>query len=620
MLDRYDDATQEGVVNSETEGFIRKFRAAAADGTALEAIAADVVGFSRSLADQPDDLDVAMAKVSDAAGGVGSVPAEAFAAAACTADGCVLAADPSFVAWEISEADLADAVKRVTATGPRLSAIARNRHGQPVALAIATASRAGAWPLSDGVRAAVDGGPGRFAILGARAASDYAWPDILAAWRFTRSETRLLGALVRSGDLRAAASDAGIGYETARKVVASAMAKTGARRQPELIRDLAMLAYGELPARDLTWRTFADAYQLTHRQAQLAQLVAVGLTRQAAASQLRISMQTAKAELKIVFEICQIGSAAALGQLVAEVDALTRLAAAADVEIVGRGNQRDLLRFVRRRASAGRIAVQDHGPPENLPVICFHTPTTGRHQPAVLVRALQARGLRPISIERPGFGLTSEAAGDPVADAASDVRDVLDELGLAQVRLLGRSCVMAIGFAAAYPERVSRGVLLSTAPPGMRPTRGLFGRFGDLAIDTPWMVAGFARLLVRFSSDTAIMRIAERGLGDCPADIAAFADPANRSDYIRATRQLSTSAGLARELAIHAAGVVVPPAAAAVDWTIVIGARDALVSNPELGRAAWQAALPSARVVVYPEGGRFMHMSHAADIATLLVD
>lgn len=96
--------------------------------------------------------------------------------------------------------------------------------------------------------------------------------------------------------------------------------------------------------------------------------------------------------------------------------------------------------------------------------------------PAVLVAAMQAHGLRPISLECPGFGLTTEAAGDVSSEAVEDLADVFDALGLAQACLLGRSCVMPLQFAAAYPERMIRGVLLSTSPPGMRPNRGLFGR------------------------------------------------------------------------------------------------------------------------------------------------
>ena len=621
--------------------FLERFQDAVADGRPLEALVADIDGFAAAVERAPDALGAAMSAAADRAGGTASVPDSAFASAACTAGGSIVAADAAFSAWDISAAELARAVTQLRAgqgaaspASPlRLSAIADDATGRPVALAVALPSGARAWPLGADVRATLISGAATYAVLGVSGTTagiaggvggplnGGLWPRGFAAWGFSLAEARLAAALMRTFDLRRAATDIGIAYETARDTLASAMARTGARRQPEFVRQLALLAFGDLPEHDATWQIFADAYGLSLRAARLAQLIAFGATRGAAAAALGISEHSAKADLKTVYERCGVdgggGGGAALGRIVAEVEALARLAAATDVEIIVGDTVSAPLRFVRRRRAPGRIAVEDHGPASAIPVIVFHVPINGRHLPRVLVAALQARGLRPVSVERPGFGLTSSAAGDVVAEANADLIDVLDALGIARARLLGRSACMPLAFAAAHPERCESGVLLSASPPDFRPRGGFYGAFASLAIDRPGLIDSMARLAVRLSSDRAIARMTEQAIGGCPVDVAAFADRQNRYDFIRASRQSSVGDGFAREFALHASGEI-PAAARTQHWTIVFGEHDPLGLGGDAGRAAWSAALPAARVEMVPGAGRFVHLSHPHAVAGAL--
>ncbi len=620
--------------------FLDDFRDATARGRPLEAMVADIDGFTAALNIEPQALGAAMAAAANSAGGAASVPDAAFASAACTVGGAIVAADAAFAAWDIPPHALAAAVRQAcpadsrnaaTLAAPRLSAIADDATGRPVALAVALPARAAAWPLDPAVRAALASGAAAFAVLGVSGVGSGggAARRGLAAWGFSAAEMRLASALLRTLDLRRAAQDIGVAYGTARDTLASAMARTGARRQPEFVRQLALLGLGDLPAHDATWQIFADAYGLSARAARLAQLIAFGATRNAAALALGISDHSAKADLKTVYERCGIdsstggGGGAALGRIVAEVDALARLAAATDVEILVGDTVSAPLRFVRRRRAPGRIAVEDHGPDGGVPVVIFHVPINGRHLPRVLVAALQAHGLRPISVERPGFGLTSPAPGatidEVVAEANADLIDVLDALGIARTRLLGRSAIMPLSFAVAHPERVESGVLLSASPPDFRPSQGFFGAFSALAIDRPQLIDGLAKMAVRLSSDSAIVRMTEKAIGGCASDVAAFADPVNRRDFIRASRQSATGDGFAREFALHARGVI-PDTAHALNWTILFGEHDPLGSGGEAGRAAWVAAMPRARVVMVDGAGRFVHLSNPERIATALAE
>lgn len=600
--------------------FLKAFRRASADGAALEWIAADAEGFAAALESDPDALDLAMEAAAGQVGAPASVSAAAFAAAACRKDGSLVASDAAFAAFELPRRGVAEALRVAESGAPRLSAIIDDARGRPVAVAVARPDRALLWPLGGEVRQALASGAAEFGILGVRSAEGIDWAALFKAWALSGAESRLASALVRRGDLRAAASDAGVAYETARETVASAMAKTGARRQPEFVRQLAQLAFGDLPANEATWRTMADTYGLTQRQGRLALLIAFGATRAAAAAALAISDHSAKADLKIIFENCGVASGAALGRVVAETGALARLAAATDVEILGTGAVPAApLRFVRRRREPGRIAVEDHGPLSGAPVIVFHTPTSGRHLPRRLVAAMQAKGLRPISLERPGYGLTSASHGDFVADANADLIDVMDALGLDRVRILGRSVAMPMRFAAAHPERVVGGVLISASPPGVRPAQGLLGSFVALALDHPGLVRNFARMAVRLSSERSILTLTERAVAGSPSDLAALQDPVNRADWIRASRQ-STGDGFVREFVLHADGGSIPPSAFEMDWVVLVGAADALSDgNTTDPLARWRAAMPTGRFELV-KAGRLLHLSHPLLVAQALAD
>lgn len=602
------------------DAFLRAFRDARAEGRGLEVIADDAEGFAAALANEPKALAVAIEAAGAASGGAASVSPSAFATAACRRDGRIVAGDAAFAAFDLPKLALAQAIRDAGSGSPRLSVIVDDVRGRPVAVAVAPPGRALRWPLDADVRQALSSGTADYGVLGVRSADGIDWPTLFSAWTFSGAETRLASALVRRGDLREAASEAGVAYETARETLAAAMAKTGARRQPDFVRQLAQLAFGDLPTSDATWRTLADAYGLTARQGRLALLIAFGATRAVAAASLGVSDQTAKADLKLIYERCGVESGTALGRLVAETDALARLAAATDVEILGSGASVTPLRFVRRRRSAGRIAVEDHGPRESVPVVIFHTPTTGRHLPRILVEALQARGLRPISVERPGFGLTTSSDGDFVEDANADLIDVLDALGLDRVRLLGRSVAMPLRFAADHPERVERGVLLSATPPGVRATGGLLAAFMGLALDHPQMVQSFARMAARLSSERSILRITEQAVGGSPSDMAAISDPTNRADWVRASRQPSSGDGFAREFALHGDGGSIPSRAYSADWTILMGAQDGLAAGVADPQALWKDAMPRARFQVVVDGGRLLHLSHPDIIAAALAD
>jgi pimeloyl-ACP methyl ester carboxylesterase/DNA-binding CsgD family transcriptional regulator len=597
--------------------FLARFRDAAKSGVAIEAIAADTGGFAAASASAPDDLNAAVTAASSGASGPAMLIDEAIASAACTLAGQLVAADDAFLSLPLATATLAAATTDIGNRESTFSLTLTGADGRPIALAFAPWPRAATWPLAPHVRASLESGRATIAVLGVRPRQDDARRRWATAWALTPAEARIAFAVVDHGDLRRAAAAVAVAYETAREAMAGAMAKTGARRQAELVSQLALSGVVQVLKREAGWRVLADVHDLTGRQAKLAVAISSGSTRAEAALQVGASARAAKTDLAIVFERCGVQTAPELAKLVAELDALDGLAWATDVELRSAGEPHEPLRFVKRRRSIGRIAVEDHGPAGATPVVVIATATNGRHLPRRLVEAFHARQLRPISIERPGYGLTTSDTGNPVSDAVADIVDVLDALQLERVRVLGRATNLALALAAAHPERVRSGVLLAPAPPvpGAARQTGLLASIVTMAISRPDLAVPFARFLVRRASAAAIERVFTEVARDCAADRAVIADSVARADLVRATRQAAAGDGFSREFLLHARGGPIPAKALATPWTVLAAGMDSLGQKSV---ESWREALPDARVHVVPDGGRFLFISHADLVADIL--
>ena len=130
-----------------------------------------------------------------------------------------------------------------------------------------------------------------------------------------------------------------------------------------------------------------------------------------------------------------------------------------------------------------RLEFRLTGPPEGLPVV-FHHGAPGAAVPfGPLERAAANRGLRVVTVSRPGYGasdpLPEETSPGTVADAAADTRCVLDALEVADFLALGWSsgAPRALACAALLPDRCRAAASLAGyAPPcakGLDPVAGM---------------------------------------------------------------------------------------------------------------------------------------------------
>lgn len=576
----------------------------------LDVFIDDPDGFGSALNGDPDALEAAFAEASGKeAGPPVALTSDGFASAACDRFGSITVAGPRFLDWFGGTDPFSAAVRDIHPDRPRVSLLADDRNGRPIALAAGTQAVAKNWPLDPVVRAALD--QGGYALVAFRP-GPLSWARAQNAYRLTPAEIRLIEALAGHGDLQRAAYDCSVAYETARKFVASAMRKTGTAKQTELIRAALSVAAGEIPdTRDLG-RLARDLFGLTGRQADLAILIARGASRDEAAEALGTSTHRAKADMRSVFQACGVASAVDLARIFGEINALKGLASACEVTIDGPAGD-EPLRLVPRRWAEGRIAVADHGPPRGKPVLVFHSTMTGRHHSRGMIGALRHAGYRPIMIERPGFGLTDAASEDPIEAAANDIADVRAAFGLNAVPVIAR-CTLAsvIATLAHAMGDVSGGVLVwPDAPPRDDPNRKRMSDRGrELFARHPALARGFCELLCRRTGAAIIERLWRSGAAGITSDLALMDDPAELADLIRSSRQAALGmTGFMNEALLISHG---PKPFSVPDperWTILLGTGYERYDVSDASKF-WSDALPGARIDIVEDGVHFLHATH----------
>ncbi len=608
---------------SRSKRFLRSFQNAAAGANPLAEMNRDWEGFGDALASAPEALKQAMeADAQVAPSGPAFVNPAAFASAACDRDGAVVVADSSFARWAVPAENVRAQLDTLKQGRPSVSFLT-DGEGRFVAVAAASPDFARDWPLADAVRASLDAGKAAYAIIAHRLPDPARSGDLIAArvFGFTGLETRLTQALLAGGDVPQAARLAGVGYETAREAIKSAMRKAGARRQGGFISTCIALQSGEAAGHVQVAPILQDLFGLTRRQGQVAVTVATGCTRSEAAAALGLSENVVKAEMKAVFIACLVESVAALSAVVAQVRALAELAEATGVSLSGAAADGEPLRLLPRRGRAGCIAFSDHGPRSGLPVLILHTATTARHNPASHIRALQAHGLRPIALDRPGFGLSQMVEGDYLGGSADDLADILDALGLARAHFIARGGAMVLSrFGARHPGRIAGAVVINPEPPphADRKRNGPTGHLKQLVYTRPGLIESLARHLSRRASAGIVEAVVLKALEASPADRRLLQDPELRAAYVRSTQQsaLQGAAGFIAVACAEPAEQATPLADGSM-ITILCGAQDPMYDAAD-SLPRWQRVWPGCQVRIVADAGRLLHLQHPALLAQIL--
>ncbi len=494
--------------------------------------------------------------------------------------------------------------------------------GNPSILVYAPAAMTAGWQLPAVVREAI-APAGAEAVVMLTSEGSIGGPlldDATRAFGFSGLETRVVIATIETGSIRKAAARQDIAYQTAREAVAGAMRRAGVTRLPALVTLLAEVGFGVLPEGGDDGSLLADAWGISPRQAMLGMLVASGLDRSEAARASGLSEAVAKKEIERLYLALGVGSAAALARLIAEANAMEWMMRATAGSMGVFESAREPLRYA-LRDDGSRVAWSDYGPASGRPVLVVHCSMTTRFVSRRLVRALQARGFRPIAIDRPGFGLTDPLAGrqpgqhDPFEAAVGDVVLVARQARVRRFDIVSRGAAHhLLALHRAAPDLVGRVVITNPDPASRSDPRrvGFLGAAKEAAMRRPGLIRAAAGVMTGVLNETNFKRIFARSVEGSPPDEAAMAEPDIVEDYWRAVRPFLTGRldGYVNEQMQLATMAPAAPHPGTHGWRFMVAEHDVLY-DPAWVMAYWQRVLPDATAELLPGGGRLMVMAQA---------
>jgi pimeloyl-ACP methyl ester carboxylesterase len=172
----------------------------------------------------------------------------------------------------------------------------------------------------------------------------------------------------------------------------------------------------------------------------------------------------------------------------------------------------------------GRVlAYEEYGDPAGFPVLSFHGGLSSRLDAAPAHEAAVAKGIRLVSPDRPGMGLSSYQPGRRLIDWPADVAHLTEALGIELFAVMGWSAggAYAAVCAAKMGQRVTATALLSSAVP-----LDLYGTTRGLTIEdrallfltrrTPWLASTLLKVSIVNASNARLFRAVLRSFP--PAD------------------------------------------------------------------------------------------------------
>ena len=452
--------------------------------------------------------------------------------------------------------------------------------------------------------------------------------DACTAYGLTGLQTRVALETIRVGGIKEAAANLSLSYQTARESLAQAMKRVGVQNLPGLVTRISTLAFGVFPGRATSADVLADAWGLTERQISVAGMIAEGASREHVARLLGLSLALVKKELDAAYSLLGVGSSAALARKIVEARALNWLTATSAGGVGFVEDHAEPLRFAVAE-DGRRIAFSDYGPASGRPVLILHSSMTTRTVSRKLLRALHGAGFRPISIDRPGFGLTdplppTDRRGDPFVAAAGDVSRVLDHLKIRRTDVVARGATqVVIGMAKALPEVMNRVVLVNPGPPSRYSGRsvGPIGVMKDAFIRNPGAAGLVAPFLAGQLTYRRLSYLIPQWMRGSPPDEAAARDPQIVADFFRSFRMFATGRwqGFLAEQAAHARAGDLPVFRGADGWRVLLGASDVFY-EPETVLSFWRQRLVGARFDIVADGGRLLAMTHPELVVAALGD
>jgi pimeloyl-ACP methyl ester carboxylesterase len=255
------------------------------------------------------------------------------------------------------------------------------------------------------------------------------------------------------------------------------------------------------------------------------------------------------------------------------------------------------------------------GAPEGALVVVLDGPGS-RGLARAVAPAAASLGIRLVAPDRAGFGSSSPAPGQAIADWPADHAALLDALACDRAGIIAQSggTPYALAAGAAIPQRVTAigmiGAIAPLADPAALAEVSSQLRGGvKLARRAPWAL----RLLLRATGRNPRKAAAKAAKDLPPADAALMADPQLWAIHERATAEiLSRPAALARAIGLLARpwGFAIEDCRAPVAfWS---GERD--ITHPTSHSRRLAALLGDAPVTVVPDAATFGVMPLYGDV------
>jgi pimeloyl-ACP methyl ester carboxylesterase len=157
--------------------------------------------------------------------------------------------------------------------------------------------------------------------------------------------------------------------------------------------------------------------------------------------------------------------------------------------------------FVKLR-DGRRLAYAEMGDPDGVPIFHQHGMPGSRLEHEAEPGLYRSLGVRVITPDRPGYGLSDARPRRALLDWPSDIEELADHLGIAQFGVIGLSGggIYALACAAAIPHRLTAVVVTGCPGPMQRPGALADMRFMTragvwLGARAPWLLEAGATLL-----------------------------------------------------------------------------------------------------------------------------
>ena len=275
-------------------------------------------------------------------------------------------------------------------------------------------------------------------------------------------------------------------------------------------------------------------------------------------------------------------------------------------------------------ADGRRLGFATFGDADGAPVLCCHGGLMSRNDVAPSDAIARSLGLRLISPDRPGIGLTDRLPGHDIgAWARTDAQALVDHLDLDRFSVLGWSAggQHALAVAVALADRVERAVIVAGClPVAVTANRAQLSRLDQRLLRWSEHVPIAARSYVRLThllATRAPKRLVSMSADELEGDESGAL--ASRADWFARTMAEGSAdpAGQVDDYRAYGAPWGFSPEDVDVPVAIHHGTADRLVPvawADELGRR-----IPDATVTIHPGGGHLIAVTRAEAILGDLV-